>query len=131
MPTPWSWRAVPDQSTPVASLIRILNRSLSELSRELLAVRSGVSSSATFPDLATTPSVRGARLWQVINTAPTSITALTGGTAGQEVLIWATTANTTLVHSASLLLKGGVNVLMTATETRRFATVDGLNWREV
>jgi hypothetical protein len=131
MPTPWQWRGLDDRATPLDELIRVLNRKLGDLALEMGRVIAGIGAVSSFPDLATTPSVRGAKVWKVGNTGATNISALTGGSVGQEVTLWATTANTTLVNSAALRLKGGVNVTMTATETRRFATVDGLNWREI
>lgn len=119
----WTWRAAPD-SLDLSAFIRLVNQRMNALAALLAPpVRD-------FAEGDTTPSVEGARIWRVKNAGATNIIALKGS-AGEEVLLWSTTANTTLVHSAALLLKGGVNVLMTATETRRFASIDGVNWREI
>lgn len=128
----WRWAALPDDaSTTLPVLIRLLNIRMGKLQAAVAALVGALGKTGTFANGAATPSVSGAFLWIVQNTAPTNITALRDGTAGAEVLLWSTTANTTLVHSAALRMQGAANVTMTATETRRFATVDGLTWREV
>ena len=122
----WTWSRLRSE-TPLGELVSVLNLALPVLARTLAERLEGTN---TFPDGATTPNVFGASLWVVANTAPTSITALVGGVIAREIVLWSTTANTTLVHSAALYLKGGVNVVMAANGTRTFVTLDGANWRE-
>lgn len=126
---PWVWIPVSD-ALPLADLIRTLNQRMSLLARAA-AASAGTPVVASLPNGSTTPSVAGADVWVEQNTAPTSITAFTGGVAGQRFLLWATTANTTLVNGPTLVLLEGANVTMAATESRTFATVDGTTWREV
>jgi hypothetical protein len=119
----WSWRALADDIATPQRLLR-----LAQTVRDLYGLTSAVG---TFPDGETMPSVAGASTWIVENTAATAIAALTAGSPGRTVRLWATTPNTTLVHSAALLMKGAANVTMTAIETRAFVTVDGSNFREI
>ena len=63
-----------------------------------------------FTDGDTSPSVAGRSYWRAVNTTPTSITAFDNGFNGQAITIRATSANTTIVNSASLINKGGTNV---------------------
>lgn len=127
----WAWYNVDDQ-TKLDRLIRLMNvrlRALTTQVRDLLGYTINVN---TFSNGATAPSVSGSRIWKTNNSGATSITAFSEGTAGQEILVWAGDANTTIVHNAtSLKMLGGANVTMGASDTRRFATIDGSNWREV
>lgn len=60
-----------------------------------------------------TPSVTGIGLLRLANTAPTSLTGLSGNLTTQIVRLWAENGNTTLVHNASsFVLKGGVNAVL-------------------
>lgn len=58
----------------------------------------------------TTPSVAGAGVLVLANTSATSITTLDDAANTQEVMLIFENSNTTLVHSANFVLKGGVNV---------------------
>lgn len=124
----WSWTSL--TARDFDELVRALNRRFERLAATIRDLTAGAGATDSFAEGDTTPAVAGSRIWMVENAGATSITAFDGGAPGQEILLWATTANTTLVHSAALLLLGGVNVTLSATETRRFATVDGLTWRE-
>jgi hypothetical protein len=57
----------------------------------------------------TTPSVADAGRLVLANAGATSITGFDSFLPGQEVELYFSTSNTTLVHSASLFLKGAVN----------------------
>lgn len=128
---PWEWRRIDDKGTALSDLILLLNQRFGKLVQALSYIFGAVQIVGTFPNLATNPSVLGARLWLVSNTAATNLAGFTEGAAGQRITLWSTTGNTTLIHSASLFLKAGANVLMTANDVRDFDTADGVNWREV
>lgn len=64
----------------------------------------------------TTPSVASAGQLRINNTAPTSITDFIDATENQEVSLFFTNSNTTLVHSSALVLKGGINVTPAANQ---------------
>jgi hypothetical protein len=125
-----TWRSIDDTETDLPSLIRLLNLRLGTLVSSLNAVSASTQGAGSFSNGALTPSVGGSNVWQVKNTVATNITTLKDGTPGQTVVLWSTTANTVLVNSAGFLMKSGANVAMTATDVRRFTTVDGTNWRE-
>lgn len=84
-----------------------------------------------FPNGDTAPSVKyGGEFW-FANAAATSVTNFTDGVDGQEILV-RLDANTTLVHSsASLRLKGNVNVTTAnANQFIRFRNFTGI-WFEM
>ena len=68
------------------------------------------------------------------NGGATTVTALTGGTAGMEILLYATNGNTTLTHSTSVsdqfLLTGGTNLTMAANVFYHFIH-NGTLWVQV
>jgi hypothetical protein len=64
----------------------------------------------------TTPSVNSAGQLRVNNSAATSITNFIDASENQEVSLFFTNGNTTLVHSSALVLKGGINVTPTANQ---------------
>ncbi len=72
----------------------------------------GVSgrTSATATDLDTTPTVANGGRLIITNSGATSISDFDGHLDTQEVELFFTNANTTLVHSAALILKGAINV---------------------
>jgi parallel beta-helix repeat protein len=79
----------------------------------------------------TTPSVLGGRsVFTATNSAPTSITNFTNGVDGQEITIYATNANTTLVTGGSIRLAGDVNFAMGSNSTVRLRRLSTL-WVEV
>jgi len=85
-----------------------------------------------------TPSVLGFRHWSTggghlvtANTNPTTITDFTGGFPGDEFVVQANDANTTLQHSAGLQLDGGVNNVMTNGETVRLRRITSTAWKQV
>ena len=126
----WTWTSV-DDHLKLDFYIRLMNQRMRALATQVGLFQGYTINVGTFQNGATAPSVAGSRTWKTANTSGTSITTFSEATAGQEVLIWSTDANTTLVHNAtSFILKGGANVTMTNKETRRFETVDGTNWRE-
>jgi hypothetical protein len=70
----------------------------------------------TVADGDTTPTaVNGGRL-VLANTSATSVTTLDDATENQVVMLYATNGNTTLVHSANLVLKGAVNAALAANQ---------------
>lgn len=125
----WEWRQIA-VDLPYEEFVAALNVRMRRLMQQIAALLASTTSVNTFINGATLPSVFGSRVWKTANTVATNITGFDEGSEGQEILVWSTDVNTTFVHSAGLLMKGGVNVTMTATETRRFDTVDGINWRE-
>lgn len=56
----------------------------------------------------------------VANASPQNVTALTGGLVGQQVILYFSDANTTLVNSVGLKLQGSVNVTPTADSVITF-----------
>lgn len=75
-----------------------------------------------FADADTTPSVSGGNDFQANNTAPTSITNFDDGPNGagyvQEITIWFTNGNTTIVHDVTKIrLVGGANFVGTTADT--------------
>ena len=81
-----------------------------------------------------TPSVApdGINRWRTNNSAPTSITYFSNaGCIGNEFEVVINDANTTFVHSATLLLKGGINYSPAAGTVMRFAQVSSTIIREV
>lgn len=128
----WKWFALDTRGRlDLPGLILQLNQRFPKLSRIVEEIGQSVQTVQTFPSGQTTPSVYGASLWKTNNAVAQNITGFDDGLEGQEIIVWAGDANTTIVHSASLFLKGGVSVTLTANEARRFATADGANWREV
>lgn len=127
----WSWKKLGETTTDTPSLIILLNQRMVKLANVVQTIIGAVQITGEFANGAATPSVYGASTWKAANTVPTSITAFSDGLAGQRITIWATTANTTIVNSATLRTKSGANIVMTATETREFVTYDGTEWREV
>ncbi len=126
----WAWSSV-DDKTKEDRFIRLCNVRMKQLSTQIRDLLGYTIQVGTFSGGATAPSVAGSRICKTNNTAPTSITAFSEGTAGQEFLVWSTDANTTLVHSTALRMLGAANVTMTNVDSRRFASIDGSNWREV
>lgn len=63
-----------------------------------------------------TPSVNSVGQLRINNSAPTNITNFTGFSQNQEVSLFFTNGNTTLVNSSALVLKGGVNVTPLANQ---------------
>ena len=127
----WRWPKLDDRNTPVDALTRALNNRLSKLVDVVQNIISALQTTQTLTNGGATPSVYGGSMWKAANTAPTNITGFSDGVAGQRITVWATTANTTIVNGANLRTKSGANIVMTATETREFATIDGTEWREV
>jgi hypothetical protein len=70
--------------------------------------------SFTAADADTTPSINSCGRLVLANTGATSITTFDDPLPNQEVELYATTANTTLVHSSALVLKGAVNAALPA-----------------
>lgn len=88
----------------------------------------------TAANLDTTPSVNGFSTVFLSNTGATSITSLDDGSDNQVVRLIATTANTTLVHSTTLMLSGSVNQVLTAWSSVTFQKVPSAisnRWIEV
>jgi hypothetical protein len=83
----------------------------------------------TFVNNDTTPDVRTGNVWIAGNTSGTSITFFDGGIDGQQITIYFTNSNTTIVHGASLRLAGGSNFIGTANDILRLVRIAGL-WFE-
>lgn len=85
-----------------------------------------------------TPSILGYRRWAgstghflTANTNPTSITDFTGAFPGDEFVLQANDVNTTLVHSAGLLLNGAVNKVLSSGEHVRLRRITSTAWKQV
>ena len=65
---------------------------------------------ATAADGDTTPSINACARLILANTGATNVTGFDDFLPGQEVELYFSTANTTLVHSSTLFLKGATNV---------------------
>lgn len=127
----WSWLVIDPNTNPVDKLIRLLNLRMAKLKAVIANIEGQMNKVNEASNGQTSPSVFQTGILMLSNTVPTNVTGLSDGEAGQETLLWSTTANTTLVHNAvSFRMKLGLSVVMGANETRRFATVDGTNWRE-
>lgn len=61
----------------------------------------------------------------------TSVTAITNGEVGQELTLYMTNANVTLVNSNNLRLSGNVNYTPPSKTAMKFVCLDGTIWAEV
>lgn len=82
----------------------------------------------TFPVGDTTPSVVDGNNFKTANTSVTTITGFDNGTAGQEITIIFTDANTSVSDSGSIKLSGSFSSTANATLKLIF---DGTNWFEL
>jgi len=88
----------------------------------------------SFADGDTTPDISGMDTWKFIDTAPNSVTSFDGGEVGDTKIVFFTTTNTTLVHSAGYELQGSVNFPTVPVGTRMvFTKIDDTSqhWVEV
>jgi hypothetical protein len=90
-----------------------------------------VTAMTAFKDGTTAPSVEAGQTFSTSNTSSTLISNLTGGAAGQMVLILVTDANTTFVHSASFRLRGATDYHAPAQTVIQFWNPTGEFWTEV
>ena len=67
-----------------------------------------------------TPNISGTRLARLSNGSPTNVTSLSGATAYQLVCVEFADANSTLVHSANLVLRSGANETPAANAAKMF-----------
>lgn len=98
------------------------------------ATRGLVTLSATAASGDATPSVLDVSTLYLTNAAATNLTALDDGLDDQLVTLIATDANTTLVHSATLMLTGSANLALTAWSSVTFKKVPAVisnRWVEV
>ena len=79
---------------------------------------------------AATPNISAGNVFMATNGAPTTITDFTGAYAGQEITIVFTDNNTTVQHSATMVLKGAADFAAGTGDTLTLVTVSG-NWYEV
>lgn len=127
----WIWKAIdPRGKWTLPLLIQQLNLRFNKLQAQLAPLFSSVASVNTFAGAATTPSIYGSKTWRTNNSVPTTITNFMDGQPGDERTIWSGDANTTIANNANIRTKSGANIVMTATDVRTFATIDGLLWRE-
>lgn len=83
-------------------------------------------------DLATTPSITNCGCLIFTNTGATSVTNFTGGVSDHEFMAMSENANTTIVNSASVRLKGGVNAAIPTNGIMIFKkTTRSSAWNEV
>lgn len=88
---------------------------------------------ATAEDGDTTPSVKGLGLRGILtlaNTGATNVTDLIDGLDLQEVVLKATTGNTTLINSAAFRLSGGGNIALAANSMLVMKLDNGV-WHQV
>lgn len=84
-----------------------------------------------------TPSILGYRKWGscghilTANSIATTITDFTGGFPGDEFVLQANDANTTVQHNAGMQLNGGVNKVLASAETIRLRRVTSTVWKQV
>lgn len=129
----WKWLKASDQME-LPEFIRRVNDRLGRLSDTMVSVLRDLDGVDSLQSGATTPSIAIAKTLRVSNPAPVTITTFKDGQPGDERVLWSTTANTTIAHSAAvggIFMLGGANVTMGANEVRRFLTVDGVSWREL
>lgn len=113
-----------------AETSRILDSLQGDMQRVVNAVN---NSNQTAVDADTTPSVKKCGRHGILtlsNTGATSVTTLDDGENLQVVTLVATTANTTLVHSASFRLSGSANRVMAANDALTLI-LDSTVWREI
>lgn len=120
----WTWQTLPD-------LPYSLNRALSLLARLWgERVERGIGVVGVLTPHTATPALGAARLYRTANTSPTTITAIRGGAAGQEITIVLADALTTLEHNPSLRLAGDADRTGEG-RTVRLVTLNGNDWLEV
>lgn len=84
-----------------------------------------------------TPSILGYRKWGscghilTASSVATTITDFTGGFPGDEFVLQANDANTTVQHSTGLQLNGAVNKAMASAETIRLRRVSSAAWKQI
>ena len=84
-----------------------------------------------------TPSILGYRKWGscghflTANSSATTITDFTDGFPGDEFVLQANDANTTVQHSAGLQLNGAVNKVMASADTIRLRRVSSTAWKQI
>lgn len=84
-----------------------------------------------------TPSILGYRKWGscghflTASSVATTITDFTGGFPGDEFVLQANDANTTVQHSTGLQLNGAVNKVMASAETIRLRRVSSTAWKQI
>lgn len=83
-----------------------------------------------FADGDTTPSVASGDYFYVANSSPTSITTLDDGVVGNEVTLYFTNGNTTLVNSSVFKLQGGANWNPPAGSNITMFLTDGYGWMQ-
>lgn len=84
-----------------------------------------------------TPSILGYRKWGscghilTASSVATTITDFTGAFPGDEFVLQANDANTTVQHSAGLQLNGAVNKVMASADTIRLRRVSSTAWKQI
>lgn len=84
-----------------------------------------------------TPSILGYRKWGscghilTASSVATTITDFTGAFPGDEFVLQANDANTTVQHSAGVQLAAGVNKVLAAGETIRLRRVSSTAWKQI
>lgn len=121
----WTWIGLPE-GIKFPELVLILDRRMRDLASVLRGIPVTVWRSGE-----TNPSVSDqAKIYKTANAGATNLAGFVDGFPGQTLILVAGDANTTLIHSANLILKGGVNVLLAAGNAKQFLTEDGAIWRE-
>jgi hypothetical protein len=126
----WTWGTVPQGTPWDARAWLLLNGRMQQLEELLGALSAAAGVLKTAADGDTAPNASRCRVLVLANTGATAITALVGEPR-QLVVVHATDAHTTLVHSAGLALAGSVNWTTAAGQARLFTTDDGASWYEV
>lgn len=126
----WHWQSVV-AATPLQALIGLLNKSLNDLQGALGELLRRIEGVGTFGVGDTSPSVRGAKLFQTVNTGATTITQFDDGRRGQHITILFGDANTTLQDGANLKTSDGNDYTGTAGKALQFASADGTVFYEL
>jgi hypothetical protein len=132
----WPFRGVKlgaqqDPIKNIESMLKDLNTQLGMLAKATS------DRTATFPqNVAGTPDVNGASVWRTNNTVATNITGFLNGYDTARIVVIAGDGNTTLVHSATFRMAGGINVTLATNQVREFVgsadpTTRIINWYEI
>lgn len=127
----WLWRSIDSRGHwTLPKFIDLMNVRMNSLADKLSSLFSSIESVDTFASGAATPTIYGHSMWKTNNPVPVTITNFLDGTPGKEFTLWAGDANTTVKNNANIVTKSGADIVMTATDVRRFVTAAGTVWRE-
>lgn len=121
----FDWVTVPtDMALP--KFIALVTKRMKDLATTIR----GVNETVFLPGATNPPVDDQARIYKTANAGATNLASFTNGSPGQRFILLAGDAVTTLVHSANLVLKGGVNVALALGNSKQFFSEDGVVFRE-